>query len=93
MCTKTICEPGIARGAFDLATRGTGLSVTVWPDKTKQLRDTPRLHIRGTPFWQQELSLLYIEAAPLIDEWESKERWRKLWAKVQDIPEVEAIEQ
>jgi hypothetical protein len=84
----TYCEPGLARGCFDIATRGTGIKVTCWPDKTKQLPPLPWNYVRGVPLWQQELHILTLQMAPKIA---ARLHWERLWRALEKIPEDQAI--
>lgn len=84
----TRCPPGIARGAFDLATRGTGIHVTVWNNPKNQLKPLPWNHVRGVPMWQQEMAILALELSPQIA---ARMLWSKLWAELEKIPEEMAI--
>jgi len=85
----TRCPPGVANHAHDLATRGTGILVTCWPNPRNQLNDLPWNHVRGVPLWQQELAILTKEFSPRIA---AILHWQKLWAAIEEIPEDQAIE-
>ena len=85
----TRCPNGIAAGAFDLATRGTGIHVTVWNNPKNQLKPLPWNHVRGVPLWQQEMAVLTYELSPRIA---ARMLWSKLWAALEEIPEENAVE-
>jgi hypothetical protein len=85
----TRCDPGIARGAFDLATRGTGIQVTCWNNPKNQLHPLPWNHVRGVPLWQQEMAVLATELSPRIA---AHLAWGKIWRLLEEIPEENAIE-
>jgi hypothetical protein len=85
----TRCPPGIADHAHDLATRGTGLWVTCWPNPRNQLPNLPWHHVRGSPLWQQELAVYTVEMSPRLA---ALLHWQHLWRALEEIPEDEAIE-
>jgi len=92
----TRCADGIASGAFDLATRGTGMKVTCWTNPKNQLPDLPWNHVRGVPLWPQEMAVLNRELMPEIRARMRADlirgHWSKLWAALEEIPEDQAIE-
>lgn len=92
----TRCPDGIAAGAYDIASRNTGLSITCWPNRKNQLKPIPWNHVFGVPLWQQEMAVLIRELTPQIQEGMNLARvrahWAKLWKVLQEIPEEEAIE-
>jgi hypothetical protein len=85
----TRCPDGIARHAHDLATRGTGILVTCWPNPQNQLKSLPWHHVRGVPLWQQEMAILTLELSPKIA---ARMHWERLWRALQEIPIEDAIE-
>jgi len=85
----TRCPPGVANHAYDLATRGTGILVTCWPNPKNQLKDLPWHHVRGVPLWQQEMAIYTVELSPRVA---AILHWQHLWRALEEIPEEEAIE-